>query len=71
MSVEQNAAVSVKSIFFLSFRYLKGVKVGETVVIESKPLKIGRSLAYFSVDITNKKTGDLLATGRHTKHVGR
>ncbi|XP_064607038.1 acyl-coenzyme A thioesterase 13-like [Liolophura sinensis] len=62
-----NPGISVE----LNITYVKGAKVGETVVIESKPLKIGRTLAYFSVDITNKKTGDLLATGRHTKHVGR
>lgn len=45
-------------------------KIGEVVVITAQILKQGRTLAFASVDLTNKTTGKLVAQGRHTKHLG-
>lgn len=40
------------------------------MVITAQVLKQGRTLAFASVDLTNKATGKLVAQGRHTKHLG-
>uniref|UniRef100_A0A8D0GR93 Acyl-coenzyme A thioesterase 13 n=1 Tax=Sphenodon punctatus TaxID=8508 RepID=A0A8D0GR93_SPHPU len=40
------------------------------ILITAQVLKQGRSLAFASVDLTNKVTGKILAQGRHTKHLG-
>lgn len=51
-------------------RYLSQAKVGDDIVIDASTVKAGRTLAFLTVDITNKDTGVLVATGRHTKYVG-
>jgi acyl-coenzyme A thioesterase 13 len=44
---------------------------GEGVVIaDAKVLKIGRTLAFVSVDIRREQDGVLVAQGRMTKHLG-
>lgn len=45
-------------------------KLGEDVMITAHVLKQGKTLAFASVDLTNKATGKLIAQGRHTKHLG-
>jgi acyl-coenzyme A thioesterase 13 len=45
-------------------------KIGEEIVITTRILKQGKTLAFASVDLTNKATGKLIAQGRHTKHLG-
>ncbi|XP_008567970.1 PREDICTED: acyl-coenzyme A thioesterase 13 [Galeopterus variegatus] len=45
-------------------------KLGEDIVITAHILKQGKTLAFASVDLTNKATGKLIAQGRHTKHLG-
>lgn len=62
-------AVNCVSTGFLS-RYMSPAKIGEVVVITAQILKQGRTLAFASVDLTNKTTGKLVAQGRHTKHLG-
>lgn len=43
--------------------------LGETVVINAKCLKVGKTLAFTAVDLLNKDTGKLIAQGRHTKYI--
>ena len=52
------------------YRFMRGVKVGEDIVIESSLLKQGKSLAFLMVDIKRKEDDKLIAQGRHTKHIG-
>ena len=43
---------------------------GDVIIIEAECLKVGRSLAFATVDIRNKSEGGkLIARGRHTKHI--
>lgn len=53
-----------------SYRYMNAAKMGEDVLITAQVLKQGRTLAFATVDFTNKATGKLIAQGRHTKHLG-
>uniref|UniRef100_A0A8C3WIT8 Acyl-coenzyme A thioesterase 13 n=1 Tax=Catagonus wagneri TaxID=51154 RepID=A0A8C3WIT8_9CETA len=55
----------------MNITYMSPAKVGEDVVITAHVLKQGKTLAFASVDLTNKATGKLIAQGRHTKHLGR
>lgn len=45
-------------------------KIGDTVVINAECLKIGRKLAFATVDFLDKDTGKIIAQGRHTKIIG-
>ncbi|XP_021933030.1 acyl-coenzyme A thioesterase 13-like isoform X2 [Zootermopsis nevadensis] len=54
----------------LHIMYLKAAAIGETVVIDCNTLKAGRTLAFLTVDITKKETGELVARGSHTKFIG-
>ncbi|XP_037374833.1 acyl-coenzyme A thioesterase 13 [Talpa occidentalis] len=54
----------------MNITYMAPAKIGEVVVITAHVLKQGRTLAFASVDLTNKTTGKLVAQGRHTKHLG-
>ncbi|XP_061167802.1 acyl-coenzyme A thioesterase 13-like [Saccostrea echinata] len=54
----------------LNVSFMKPVKVGEDIVIDADTLKIGKTLAFCSVDIKLKNDGSLLAQGKHTKYVG-
>ena len=53
-----------------SFRYLSAAKTGEEILINADTLKVGKTLAFLTVDITNKDSGKLIARGSHTKYVG-
>ncbi|KAH6791505.1 Thioesterase superfamily protein [Perilla frutescens var. hirtella] len=53
----------------INVSYLNGATVGEEVEIESKALRVGKALAVVSVDLKSKKTGKLIAQGRHTKYL--
>ena len=46
--------------------YLRPVKLGDVLKIESVCIKAGKNLAYGTVDISNKDTGKLVAQGRQT-----
>jgi len=50
---------------------MRAAKVGEEIVIDAKTVKLGKSLAFLSVEITNKSDSKLIATGTHTKYIGR
>ncbi|XP_022919659.2 acyl-coenzyme A thioesterase 13-like [Onthophagus taurus] len=53
----------------LSIDFLKGAKVGDTILIDSKTLKVGKNLAFLSVEIKDKPSGTLLVKGSHTKYL--
>uniref|UniRef100_A0A8C0I8Z1 Acyl-coenzyme A thioesterase 13 n=1 Tax=Bubo bubo TaxID=30461 RepID=A0A8C0I8Z1_BUBBB len=50
--------------------YTSAAKIGEEILITAQILKQGRSIAFASVDLTDKATGKLIAQGRHTKYLG-
>ncbi|XP_049998694.1 acyl-coenzyme A thioesterase 13 [Alexandromys fortis] len=54
----------------MNVTFMSPAKLGEVVVITAQILKQGKTLAFASVDLTNKTTGKLIAQGRHTKHLG-
>ncbi|XP_072460076.1 acyl-coenzyme A thioesterase 13 [Notamacropus eugenii] len=54
----------------MNITYLSPAKKGEEILIAAQILKQGRTLAFASVDLTNKITGKLIAQGRHTKYLG-
>ncbi|KAM6959425.1 acyl-coenzyme A thioesterase 13 [Aplochiton taeniatus] len=54
----------------MNITYMNSAKIGEDVLITAQVLKQGRTLAFATVDLTNKATGKLIAQGRHTKHLG-
>lgn len=57
-------------IFVLCFcRFLKGVQLGEQIVIEAKTNKCGKTLAFLDVNIIHKASGELVARGSHTKFI--
>ena len=46
-------------------------RLGDTILIEAECLKLGKTLAFATVDIRNKSDGGkIVAQGRHTKHIG-
>ncbi|KZV22815.1 acyl-coenzyme A thioesterase 13 [Dorcoceras hygrometricum] len=53
----------------INVSYLDGAFVGEEIEIESKVLHVGKAIAVVSVDLRNKKTGKVIAQGRHTKYL--
>ena len=65
-----NKSLYIKCGLLSICRFIRGVKVGEEIVIESSLLKQGKSLAFLTVDIKRKEDDKLVATGRHTKHTG-
>ncbi|XP_058474780.1 acyl-coenzyme A thioesterase 13 [Solea solea] len=54
----------------MNITYMNAAKIGEDVLITAQVLKQGRTLAFATVDLTNKATGKPIAQGRHTKHLG-
>ena len=50
---------------------MKPAGEGDVLLIEAECLKLGKSLAFASVDIRSKEGGHLIAQGRHTKHIGQ
>ncbi|ESP00542.1 hypothetical protein LOTGIDRAFT_157816 [Lottia gigantea] len=54
----------------LSVSYMKAAFPGSIVVIDAKTLRAGRKLAFLTIDLKDKKTGQLLAQGKHTKYLG-
>jgi acyl-coenzyme A thioesterase 13 len=61
-----SAGVSVN----INMSYMKAVAVGQEIVIKASTEKVGKRLAFLTVDILNKETGDIVAKGTHTKYIG-
>lgn len=49
--------------------YVASAKAGDTLEIECKASKVGRTMAYTNVEIRRLSDGKLVATGLHTKYV--
>lgn len=47
--------------------YLKSAAIGEEILINVKPLKVGKQIAQLYVEILNNANKDLLVKGMHTK----
>ncbi|CDP18339.1 unnamed protein product [Coffea canephora] len=53
----------------INVSYLDGAYVGDEIEIEAKTLRVGKAIAVVSVELKNKKTGKIIAQGRHTKYL--
>ena len=65
-SVSPESGVSLH----LSVDYLSPAPAGKNVVIDSRVVRVGRTIAVANVVIESEETGQTLAQGRHLKHVG-
>ena len=54
----------------LSVSFLRAARPGETITIDSECVKLGRTLAFATVEIRRSSDNEVIALGRHTKHVG-
>lgn len=54
----------------MNITYMSPAKIGEEILITAHILKQGKTLAFASVDLTNKATGKLIAQSRYTQHLG-
>ncbi|CAL8142754.1 unnamed protein product [Orchesella dallaii] len=52
----------------INMTFVRGAAVGQEIEIRSRADKAGGKLAFLSVDIVDKITGELLAKGSHTKY---
>lgn len=50
--------------------YLKAAKIGDIIEIDANTVKAGKTLAYLNCELRLKGTGDVIATGTHTKFIG-
>jgi acyl-coenzyme A thioesterase 13 len=55
----------------ISVSFISGSKLNETLIVESKCHKAGRNLAFTTTHLKLKETGALVATGSHTKYIGK
>ncbi|XP_030408411.1 acyl-coenzyme A thioesterase 13-like isoform X2 [Gopherus flavomarginatus] len=55
----------------MNITYMSAAKIEEEILITAQILKQGRSIAFASVDVTNKATGKFVAQGRHTLYLGQ
>ncbi|GMI67153.1 hypothetical protein like AT1G04290 [Hibiscus trionum] len=53
----------------ISITYLDSAYVGEEIEIEAKALRVGKTVAVITVEFRKKKTGKIIAQGRHTKYL--
>lgn len=49
--------------------YLKGAHEGDTIEIDARILKTGKTLAYLECELRNKTNGQIIAKGSQTKYV--
>ncbi len=50
--------------------YCSSAKIGESLLIEGRALKVGKTLGFAQVDIKSADGLKLICTGRHTKALG-
>ncbi|CAH1436248.1 unnamed protein product [Lactuca virosa] len=53
----------------INVSYLDAAFVGDEIEIEAKALRVGKAVAVVSVEFRKKKTGKIIAQGRHTKYL--
>lgn len=51
--------------------YLKGAREGDTIVIDAKAVKTGKTLAYLECELRNKDNGQVIAKGSQTKYIAK
>ncbi|CAG8729749.1 6613_t:CDS:2, partial [Acaulospora morrowiae] len=51
----------------ISISYIDAAKAGDVLLLKSECLKIGKTLAFTTIDLYNKKDSKLISQGRHTK----
>lgn len=52
------------------FSYLNAAREGDNIEVEAITRKTGKKIAFLEVEVRNKDTSKVLATGRHTKYIG-
>ncbi|XP_018332823.1 acyl-coenzyme A thioesterase 13-like [Agrilus planipennis] len=55
----------------LNIRFLKAAKIGDTIIIDSKTTKAGKTIAFCNVDISNKSSKEIVAQASHIKFIMR
>lgn len=55
----------------LSVSFLKGIKVGDEIVVDARTLSAGKRIGFLTIDIRNKANNELLVKGSHTKYIIR
>ncbi|CAG0886213.1 unnamed protein product [Cyprideis torosa] len=68
MTVGEEAIPGVSVDLHVS--YLSSVQEGDTVVLQSRLKKMGKTLAFLDVDVLDAETHKIIARGSHTKFVG-
>ncbi|KAL5567429.1 hypothetical protein UlMin_030593 [Ulmus minor] len=53
----------------INVSYLDAAYAGEEIEIEAKALRVGKAIGVISVELKKKKTGKIVAQGRHTKYL--
>ncbi|BFG28333.1 hypothetical protein CerSpe_146060 [Prunus speciosa] len=53
----------------INVSYLDSAYPGEEVEVEAKALRVGKAVGVVSVELRKKKTGKIIAQGRHTKYL--
>ncbi|XP_048005096.1 acyl-coenzyme A thioesterase 13-like [Leguminivora glycinivorella] len=54
----------------LSVSYYTAAKEGDEIEVEAVTKKLGKKIAFLEVEVRNKATNKVLASGRHTKYIG-
>lgn len=60
----------LRDLSFLSFIRAAGIE-GDSVKVEGRVLNMGKTLAYTETKIIHPTSGKLLASGLHTKFIGK
>ncbi|XP_050206361.1 uncharacterized protein LOC126655977 [Mercurialis annua] len=53
----------------INVSYLDAAYLDEEIEIEAKVLRVGKAVGVVSVELRKKKTGKIIAQGRHTKYL--
>ncbi|WCJ30601.1 Acyl-coenzyme A thioesterase 13 [Euphorbia peplus] len=53
----------------INVSYLDAAYANEEIEIEAKVLRVGKAVGVVSVELRKKKTGKIIAQGRHTKYL--
>ena len=53
----------------INVSYLDAAYAGDEIEIEATALRVGKAVAVVTVELRNKKTGKIVAQGRHTKYL--
>lgn len=54
---------------FMINSYLKSAREGDTIVVDAKAVKTGKTLAYLECELRNKDNGQIIAKGSQTKFI--